>query len=157
MTGALYRFMPFAAALCLCSAVAAADMPTKSPASPFARPLLLRGTLGDAQIQVTLRAKADIEDGIEGDYFVFGSSQKVLLAGEVEGSDMFLEESENGTDVSGQWNGSFSSDTIKGDTISGDWLSADGSVTKPFMLKAMRAAAQPEQAKQPRSAARNNQ
>jgi hypothetical protein len=142
--------LPVAAMFCVCSALAAADVSqqpspsVKSPASPtlLVRPVFLRGTLGDAQVQVNLRPKADIEDSLEGDYFIFGSSQKVLLAGEIEGNDMFLEESENGTDVSGQWNGALS-----GDTISGNWLSADGSVTKPFTLRAVHAAEKAKRAR----------
>jgi hypothetical protein len=132
---ALRRLMPLAAALFLCNVIAAgADTPATPSSSQFVVPLVLRGTLGDVQVQVNLRPKPDIKDGLEGDYFVFGRSQKILLAGEVEGSDLFLEESENGIDVSGHWNGSFS-----GDAISGDWQSADGSVSKPFALKTVRA------------------
>lgn len=107
--------------------------------APFALPAALRGTLGDAQVQMNLRAKPD-EDGVEGDYFFFGRSQKVLLAGEAEGNELALEESENGKDVSGQWYG-----TLKGDTLTGEWASADGSVTKPFRLVVLPAAQQRQQ------------
>ncbi len=99
----------------------------------FVAPVSLRGTLGEAQIQASLRTMAEIEDGIEGEYFVFGQSQQVLLAGEVDGDQVFLEESKNGTDVSGQWNGK-----LVGDTISGEWQSADGNATKPFLIKIVR-------------------
>jgi hypothetical protein len=105
----------------------------------FNKPVFLRGTLGDVQIQANVRPKAEIDEGVEGEYFVFGRSQKILLAGELEGDAVFLEESENGTDVSGQWDGK-----RDGDTIHGTWLSADGSVSKPFMLKAVQAAKQPQ-------------
>jgi hypothetical protein len=107
----------------------------------FARPVILRGTLGEAQMQASLRAKAEM-DGIEGEYFVFGGPGTVLLAGEIEGEDVFLEESENGTDVSGQWDGK-----LAGDTITGEWQSADGKTKKPFSLKIVRSAdkARPKQ------------
>jgi hypothetical protein len=98
-----------------------------------AGPLFFRGTLGDDQVQANLRAKADIAEGFEGDYFLFGHSQKVLLAGEIDGDDIFMEESVNGTDVSGQWNGK-----LDGDVVSGTWQSADGLVTKPFAMKIVR-------------------
>jgi len=107
--------------------------PTAAGKLQFVKPVSLRGTLGDAQIQVNLRTKVEFEDGIEGDYFVFGRSQKILLAGEVEGDEVFLEESENGTDVSGQWNGK-----LTGDTMSGEWQSADGTITKPFIVRIVR-------------------
>jgi hypothetical protein len=106
-----------------------------------AGPLFLRGTLGDDQVQASLRAKTDPDEGFEGDYFLFGHSQKVLLAGELEGADVFMEESVNGTDVSGQWNGK-----LDGNVVSGTWQSADGLVTKPFTMKIVRSGSQPDQA-----------
>jgi hypothetical protein len=126
-------------ALCACAAVQAADAPVKPVAATAQRsslqaltaigPVALRGQLADAKVQVNLRFKADIADGVEGDYFLFGRSQKILLAGEIDADELALEESENGTDVSGQWNGTFD-----GKVLSGTWQSADGSVSKPFEL-----------------------
>ncbi|RZI42264.1 hypothetical protein EGT07_13685 [Herbaspirillum sp. HC18] len=95
----------------------------------FAKPVVLRGTLGSDQVQLTLRAKTDFEGGIEGEYFVFGRSQTILLAGEIDGDDVFFEESENGTDVSGQWNGK-----LAGEVLSGEWRSTDGKV-KAFLVR----------------------
>jgi hypothetical protein len=95
----------------------------------FARPVVLRGTLGDAQIQMKLQPKADPAEGIEGEYIVFGRSGHILLAGETESSGLLMEESENGTDVSGQWEGQ-----QDGAAVRGTWQSADGSVSKPFVL-----------------------
>lgn len=100
------------------------------PKQMFVEPVALRGTLGSDTIQMNLRAKEEYADGVEGDYFRFGHSQKVLLAGEIEAEEVFLEESENGTDVSGEWNGK-----LDGDSFSGQWLSADGKESKPFTLR----------------------
>jgi hypothetical protein len=126
------------AGVCLFGAAFVQSQTTPKPAAAaaaptFARPVVLRGTLGDDQIQVNLRPKADIEDGYEGDYFLFGSSQKILLAGDLDGEDLILEESENGTDISGQWEGK-----VTGDIISGSWQSVDGSVKKPFKITVLR-------------------
>lgn len=135
-------------ALLACAVIAAAmaATPVLSASAPaaaktgasgkalFMKPVALRGMLGDAQIQVTLRTKEPAEDGIEGEYFVFGRSHRVLLAGEVEGEEVFMEESENGTDVSGQWDGK-----LAGETLSGEWQSADGKIKKPFNLRIVRA------------------
>lgn len=95
----------------------------------LSKPAVLRGTLGDAQVQLSVKPKAD-EDGLEGKYFVFGQSAQILLAGEVDQNDLMMEESHNGKDVSGQWEGSF-----KNGLLSGTWSTLDGSVTKPFSLK----------------------
>ncbi|MFL9877525.1 hypothetical protein PQR63_03980 [Herbaspirillum rhizosphaerae] len=93
------------------------------------KPIVLRGTLGDDKIQLSLRPKVD-EDGLEGQYFIFGQGSQILLAGEVDQNDLMMEESHNGKDVSGQWEGNF-----KNGVLSGTWSTLDGSVTKPFSLK----------------------
>ena len=95
----------------------------------FSHPVLLRGTLGTAQIQMKLQPKADPAEGIEGEYIVFGRSGHILLAGETESGGLLMEESENGTDFSGQWEGQ-----QDGAAVRGTWQSADGSVSKPFVL-----------------------
>lgn len=104
--------------------------PTSAIPALFLKPVFLRGTVGDLNVQVAIRPKADIEEGIEGEYFIFGRSPKILLAGEIEGDILFMEESENGTNISGQWDGK-----LEGDTLSGSWMSADGLISKPFALK----------------------
>ncbi len=125
--------MPASPALSASASTSAAPADTSGKAL-FMKPVALRGMLGDAQIQVTLRTKEPAEDGIEGEYFVFGGSHRVLLAGEVEGQEVFMEESENGTDVSGQWDGK-----LAGETLTGEWQSADGKIKKPFSLRIVRA------------------
>ena len=95
----------------------------------FSRAVVLRGTLGEAQIQMKLQPKEDPAEGIEGEYIVFGRSGQILLAGETESGGLLMEESENGTDVSGQWEGQ-----QEGTAVRGTWQSADGSVSKPFLL-----------------------
>ena len=112
--------------------VAAAAVSPAPPAIPalFLKPVLLRGTLGDVNVQVHIRPKAEIDEGIEGEYFIFGNTAQILLAGEIEGDILFMEESENGTNISGQWDGK-----LEGDILAGSWMSADGSFTKPFSLK----------------------
>ena len=118
------------------SAWAAENAPVVAPSAMmrlFVQPVALRGTLGEATVQVHLRAKEDFAQGLEGDYFRYGRSQKILLAGEMDPDGMFIEESENGTDVSGQWEGK-----LDGDVIRGTWTSADGELTKPFVLTVLR-------------------
>lgn len=122
-----------ACACVLFSGIATADSPAESAPGMalFAKPVVLRGTLGGDQVQLSLRVKTDFEDRIEGEYFVFGHSQTILLAGEIDGDDVFFEESENGTDVSGQWNGK-----LAGDVLSGEWRSTDGKV-KAFRVRVL--------------------
>ncbi|MCA1325941.1 hypothetical protein [Herbaspirillum sp. alder98] len=91
--------------------------------------LVMRGELDGQRIQLTLEPKKN-EDGLKGRYFVFGESTEILLAGEVDGDDLVMEESRNGRDVSGQWEGH-----RQGAVIVGTWSNADGSVTRPFSLQ----------------------
>jgi hypothetical protein len=100
-----------------------------APGYLFAKPVVLRGMLGEQKIQANLRPKEDITDGIEGDYFVFGGSVKILLAGDLNRGIFIMEESQDGKDISGRWEG-----TQEGDSLRGTWQSADGSITKPFVL-----------------------
>ncbi|MET0962736.1 MAG: hypothetical protein ABWY05_07945 [Noviherbaspirillum sp.] len=126
-------------ALCfalLCAGLLAAPAQAADAAGGlFSRPVVLRGTLGDAQIQMQLQPKSDPTEGLEGQYIVFGRSGHILLAGETEADGLLMEESENGTDVSGQWEGRHD-----GAALRGTWQSADGSVSKPFVLTPVDAA-----------------
>jgi hypothetical protein len=93
------------------------------------QPLVLRGTLGTEQVQLNVRPKTG-EDGLEGKYFIFGQSAQILLAGEVDQNELVMEESYNGKDVSGEWDGSY-----QDGVLSGTWSSLDGKINKSFMLK----------------------
>jgi hypothetical protein len=117
------------AALCV-SLYAAGAQAQDAAGGIFSRPVVLRGVLGDANIQMQVRPKADPAEGIEGQYIVFGRSGHILLAGETDSDSLLMEESENGTDVSGQWEG-----RQEGGEVRGTWQSADGAVSRPFVLK----------------------
>ncbi|WP_188419164.1 hypothetical protein [Oxalicibacterium solurbis] len=114
------------------ASVSAPLQSAEPPPQLFGKPMVFRGTLGDKQVQLSIRPKNPADEGLEGEYFIFGSSQKVLLAGDGEGDALLLEESENGKDISGQWDGK-----LEGDTLSGNWTSADFSITRPFVLKVL--------------------
>jgi hypothetical protein len=118
---------------------AAAGAAVPAPKNPLAQAAVMSGTLGTDAIQASLRPKADPDEGFEGEYRLAGQSGKTLLAGELDGDDdVYMEESVNGKDVSGQWNGK-----LQGGVFSGTWQSADGLVTKPFRLQIVRAGETP--------------
>jgi hypothetical protein len=120
----------------LCQAAAAADPAVPPPkagaglAQLFARPVTLRGTLDGVAIQMELHLKPDDDEALEGSYFLVGQNNKVLLAGEFEEDALMMEESVNGKDVSGLWDGVYD-----GVALTGNWSSLDGSVLHPFSLK----------------------
>ncbi len=131
-------FLPVLLSATLLGGTAQAADASSAAGGMFARAVVLRGTLGEAQIQMKLQPKEDPAEGIEGEYIVFGRSGRILLAGETESGGLLMEESENGTDVSGQWEGQ-----QEGTTVRGTWQSADGSVSKPFVLAPLDQAAEP--------------
>ncbi|MDB5775086.1 MAG: hypothetical protein JWP38_1219 [Herbaspirillum sp.] len=96
----------------------------------FANPAILRGTLGGAQIQMELHLKPGESGTLEGSYFIFGHTQKIQLAGEFEEDALSMEESANGQDVSGLWDGAYD-----GATLTGNWSTTEGVVVHPFVLK----------------------
>lgn len=99
----------------------------------FARAIELRGQLGAKQVRMHLQPKTEDRDSVEGSYVVVAGaqqSQKILLAGEVTTDRLSMEESVDGTDVSGQWDGD-----LQGQTVRGIWLSADGNVRQDFTLE----------------------
>jgi hypothetical protein len=131
------RCLPLLAACLLFANLAlAADPAAPAPgagaalAQLLARPVTLRGTLNGVPIQMDLRLKPDETEAMEGSYFAFGQSAKILLAGEFEEDALMMEESANGKDVSGLWDGVYD-----GVTLSGNWSSLDGTVLHPFVLK----------------------
>ena len=127
---ALTLVLVLAAAMPLAPAQASADDAADSlRQSLMGRSLVMRGELGGQRIQLAIEPKNN-EDGLHGRYFVFGESTEILLAGEVDGDDLLMEESRNGRDVSGQWEGH-----RQGTAIVGTWSSPDGSVTRPFSLQ----------------------
>ncbi len=126
--------LSFLFALAIAVDTAGAQEATQTTAVPslatlIQQPLTLKGTLGKDLIQLHLRRKVDEDGGIEGQYFIFGHTEQVLVAGETDQDELVLEESRNGKDVSGSWEGK-----LVGNTLSGTWSSPDGSVTKPFVL-----------------------
>ncbi len=110
------------------------------PAHPAGKflPGVYRGQLGKSQIEMVLRLQTDAEDSVEGSYFVFGEGQTVEVVGEFEDDRFSLEESRNGTDVSGTWEG-----RIEGGRISGSWADGDERVHLPFTIERVAAVPNP--------------
>ncbi|MDO8652993.1 MAG: hypothetical protein Q7R66_12460 [Undibacterium sp.] len=132
--------MRFNVALMICASallllsVAQAQQPTPISNSVFAKPLLLRGKLGKDAVQMQLQPKVEDIDSVEGSYRVLGDKNnhgnKILLAGEINANKLSMEESEDGVDVSGQWDGE-----LTGTTLRGVWQSDDGKISQNFVLE----------------------
>jgi hypothetical protein len=107
---------------------AAAGQNAPSPLGRF-EPGVYRGRLGAQDIQVELLWEKDVEDSVLGSYFVFGEGARILLAGELEGAQLSMEESRNGRDVSGIWSGE-----VGAGGIHGVWRDADETQELPFTM-----------------------
>lgn len=106
-------------------------------AAPDANPevaTIYRGTLGEAVVQVTLSHDADDPDHLVGEYFIFGGGNTILLAGEITDDNFYMEESEDGSAISGYWEGKLVIEGNKGFII-GLWMNNEESVKKPFKLE----------------------
>jgi hypothetical protein len=117
--------------LLLAAASTALGSPLAASASPGGRvvPGLYRGKLGELEIEMRLELQENEEDSVQGSYIVFGQSDRILFVGEFEAGELVMEESVNGTDVSGSWSG-----RIRGDVIAGQWTDADGGSEKDFEI-----------------------
>ena len=126
-----HLFMHFIA---MCFVVVSFQVQAASQVSVFAKPVVLRGSLGNDQVEMQLRPKLDEPDSVEGSYIVFNGKRnhgnKIVVAGEVSGTKVTMEESEDGVDVCGQWDG-----VLHGSSFRGVWQSDDGKTKLDFNLE----------------------
>ncbi|CAN7375236.1 hypothetical protein LJR034_002114 [Caballeronia sp. LjRoot34] len=109
-------------------------LPPAKPLTPnpaFARFPTYVGTLGDKQIEMKLGAKTDERTGVHGEYRFAGASTVILVAGDRDGDTLEIEESNDGTHITGNWVGKFAADG----SVSGERMDADDSNPLPFDLK----------------------
>jgi hypothetical protein len=88
------------------------------------------GTLGDKQIEMKLGAKTDERSGVHGEYRFAGASTVIVVAGDRDGDTLEIEESNDGTHITGNWVGKFAADG----SVSGERMNADDSNPVPFNL-----------------------
>jgi hypothetical protein len=109
-------------------------LPPAKPLTPnpaFARFSVYMGTLGGKQIEMKLGAKTDEASGVHGEYRFAGSVTVIVVAGDRDGDTLEIEESTDGTHITGNWVGKFAADG----SVSGERMNADDSNPVPFDLK----------------------
>jgi hypothetical protein len=109
-------------------------LPPAKPLTPnpaYARFPRYVGTLGDKQIEMKLGAKTEERTGVHGEYRFAGASTVILVAGDRDGDTLEIEESNDGTHITGNWVGKFAADG----SVSGERMNADDSNPVPFDLK----------------------
>ena len=108
-------------------------LPPAKPLTPnpeYARFPRYVGTLGDRQIEMKLGAKTDESSGVHGEYRFAGSPNVILVAGDRDGDTLEIEESNDGTHITGNWVGKFAADG----SVSGERMDPDDSNAQPFDL-----------------------
>jgi hypothetical protein len=92
------------------------------------------GTLGGRQIEMKLGAKSGPEDdpsGVHGEYQFIGNPAVFLVAGDRDAQTLEIEESNDGTHITGNWVGKFEADG----SVSGERMDPDDSNPQPFDLR----------------------
>lgn len=116
------------------SAIETLALPPARPLTPnpeYARFPRYIGTLGGRQVEMRLGAKTDEASGIHGEYSFAGSRAVILVAGDRDGDTLEIEESNDGTHITGNWVGKFAADG----SVSGERMNADDSNPEPFELR----------------------
>ena len=116
----------------------AAPPPIQLPLKPspeFAKFPRYAGMLGSRQIVLRLGAKTDDPAGVHGEYQYTDTGEVILIAGDRDGDTLEVEESNDGTHITGNWVGTFAADG----SLSGDRMNVDDSDPQPFDLKPLTA------------------
>ncbi|RKT99496.1 hypothetical protein C7H84_29900 [Burkholderia sp. Nafp2/4-1b] len=100
------------------------------PNPEFARLPRYEGTLGDRTIVVHLGPKTD-DAGVHGEYQFTDTGEVVLLAGDRDGDTLEIEESNDGTNITGVWIGRFDSTGA----LKADRMNSDESDPQPVVLR----------------------
>ncbi|MFM0054547.1 hypothetical protein PQR64_02905 [Paraburkholderia phytofirmans] len=116
----------------------AAPPPIQLPLKPspeFARFPRYAGMLGSRQIVLKLGPKSDDPSGVHGEYQFTDTGAVILIAGDRDGDTLEVEESNDGTHITGNWVGKFAADG----SVAGDRMNVDDSDPQPFDLKPLAA------------------
>lgn len=118
-------------------ALAPPELPLK-PNPQYADFPLYTGTLGARPIEMRLGAKSDDPTGVHGEYrFLDGAVGVILVAGDLDNGTLQIEESDDGTHITGNWVGKVAVDG----SIQGERMNPDDSEPQPFELQPSDAAA----------------
>jgi hypothetical protein len=106
------------------------ELPLK-PSPEFAKFPRYAGTLGTRQIVLRLGPKSDDPAGVHGEYQYTDTGAVILIAGDRDGDTLEVEESNDGTHITGNWVGKFAADG----SVAGDRMNVDDSDPQPFDLR----------------------
>ncbi|CAG9171944.1 hypothetical protein CURE108131_11505 [Cupriavidus respiraculi] len=103
-----------------------------SPHPEYANLPVYVGTLGDQPVRLRIGPKPNERDSVHGEYSLGTSSGVRLLAGEYENGAFLMEESADGTRVTGNWEGNIDPAGI----VRGQWTDPyNPAIVLPFMIR----------------------
>jgi hypothetical protein len=105
------------------------------PSAEFAKFPRYAGMLGARQIVLRLGPKSDDPSGVHGEYQFTDTGEVILIAGDRDGDTLEVEESNDGTHITGNWVGKFAADG----SVAGDRMNVDDSDPQGFDLKPLAA------------------
>lgn len=105
---------------------------TLTPRQEYAQYPVYVGTVGDRQVRMRIAPKTDTRDSLQGEYSIGDGKGVRLLSGEWENGAFLMEESDDGTRVSGNWEGQVD----RNGAVRGTWTDAyNPAIVLPFFIR----------------------
>jgi len=102
------------------------------PDPAFAHYPVYRGTIGGKPVVLRIGVKPDDPEGLNGEYQYLPNGPVILIAGARDGKTLTLEESDDGTEISGQWVGFYADDgSLSGERMNDDTSDSIGFEFRP--------------------------
>jgi len=103
-----------------------------APRPEYAKLPVYVGTIGDQPVRLRLGPKPDERDSVRGEYAIGNKPGVRVLAGEYENGGFLMEESDDGTHVTGNWEGTIDAAGV----VRGTWTDAlNPANALPFMIR----------------------
>lgn len=105
---------------------------TLSPRQEYSQYPTYVGTVGDKQVRMRIAPKTDTRDSLQGEYQIGDGKGVRLLSGEWDNGTFLMEESDDGTRVSGNWEGQID----RNGAVRGTWTDAyNPAIVLPFFIR----------------------
>jgi hypothetical protein len=102
------------------------------PRPEYAKYPVYTGTIGDKPVRLRVAPKADTRDSLQGEYTIGDGKGVRLLSGEWQDGSFLMEESDDGTRVSGNWEGQIDQQGA----VRGTWTDAiHPDIVLPFLIR----------------------
>jgi len=105
---------------------------TLSPRQEYSHYPTYVGTVGDKPVRMRIAPKTDTRDSLQGEYQIGDGKGVRLLSGEWDDGTFLMEESDDGTRVSGNWEGQID----RNGAVRGTWTDAyNPAIVLPFVIR----------------------